>query len=179
MKLLLATMILTASFLTQAQERSSELLSLYNPAHVEIGINGWDPVSFFREGINAEIGPQEGLAEITTTYQGITYNFSSEENRTVFLANPDRYEMTYGGWCAWAMVSNGRAPIDVRYYSFDDEDEKNRIHFFVGPTARDSFNGIRRGRVLPDALERRMNNEDSADGHWFNATEELPRGKNR
>lgn len=41
------------------------------------------------------------------SYQGVIYKFSSNENKDAFLKNPSRYEPQYGGWCAYAMGSEG------------------------------------------------------------------------
>ena len=35
------------------------------------------------------------------------YYFSSEKNKAEFSQNPSKYKPQYGGWCAYAMGSNG------------------------------------------------------------------------
>ncbi len=67
----------------------------------KIAIQGYDPVSYFKGK------PLKGKKEITTTYEGILYNFSSVANREVFLKKPTSYEPQFGGWCAYAMGSSG------------------------------------------------------------------------
>ena len=37
----------------------------------------------------------------------MTYNFSSQANKDLFLKNPASYEPQYGGWCAYAMGYSG------------------------------------------------------------------------
>jgi hypothetical protein len=41
------------------------------------------------------------------THDGITYHFSTAQNKETFKANPARYEPQYGGWCAYAMGATG------------------------------------------------------------------------
>ena len=40
-------------------------------------------------------------------YAGVTYNFSSAENKEAFKKSPAAYEPQYGGWCAYAMGNDG------------------------------------------------------------------------
>jgi YHS domain-containing protein len=49
----------------------------------------------------------KGSKEFAVYHQGVTYYFSSAENKALFKANPAKYEPEYGGWCAYAMGKNG------------------------------------------------------------------------
>ena len=66
-----------------------------------VAINGYDPVAYFREG-----APVEGLPEFTARWKRVTWQFSSAENRDLFMASPEDYAPQYGGYCAYA-VSRG------------------------------------------------------------------------
>lgn len=74
-----------------------------SPIYAEggIAIDGTDPVSYFKQG-----KPVAGSANITHTWQGATWLFSSEENRKAFAANLQAYAPQYGGYCSYA-VSEG------------------------------------------------------------------------
>src|SRR5690348_15528780 len=63
-----------------------------------IAIQGYDPVAYFQE--NKAV---KGKSEISVSYLGITYYFSSPENKNAFVKDPTAYEPQYGGWCAYAM----------------------------------------------------------------------------
>jgi peroxiredoxin/YHS domain-containing protein len=78
-----------------------------------LGIQGYDPVAYFPEGGSA---PAKGNASISTTYQGVTYNFASTAHRDAFLANPARYEPAHGGWCSWAMREGDKVDVDPKTY---------------------------------------------------------------
>lgn len=67
-----------------------------------LAIDGYDPVAYFIKS-----KALEGKKEFALTYLGITYYFSSSENRELFKRNPGKYEPQYGGWCAFAMGDSG------------------------------------------------------------------------
>ena len=68
-----------------------------------IAIQGYDPVAYFKEGKAIK-----GRKDIGTVfYEGITYRFSSGENKEAFKKSPASYEPQYGGWCAYAMGNDG------------------------------------------------------------------------
>src|SRR5205809_4723212 len=78
-------------------------------------IDGYDPVAFFTDN-----KPVKGDAKFQFNYQDATYYFSSQEHLDLFKANPEKYKVQFGGWCAYA-VSLGRvAPIDVNTFSIVD-----------------------------------------------------------
>jgi len=78
----------------------------------EVGIEGYDPVAYFKLGKAVK-----GNKDITTYYQGVTYRFSSTESREEFKKNPSAYEPQYGGWCAYAMGAKGeKVSIDPKTF---------------------------------------------------------------
>jgi YHS domain-containing protein len=66
-----------------------------------LAIEGYDPVAYFTGKA------VEGRKELSTSDGGVTYYFSSAQNRDLFRANPEKYKPQYGGWCAYAMGANG------------------------------------------------------------------------
>lgn len=66
-----------------------------------IAIDGTDPVAYFTQS-----KPVKGSPEITHSYMGATWHFSSMANRDTFAGAPARYAPQYGGYCAYA-VSEG------------------------------------------------------------------------
>jgi YHS domain-containing protein len=91
--ILLLILVVTTSFSQNTRKRISEF-NLEN----KVAIQGYDPVAYF-----AQKKALKGKATLTTTYDGIVYNFSSQANKDTFLKNPTNYEPQYGGWCAFAM----------------------------------------------------------------------------
>jgi YHS domain-containing protein len=72
-----------------------------------LAIKGYDPVSYFTTG-----KPTPGLAQFSTTHNGVIYRFSSAENRDRFIATPEKFVPQYGGYCAYAISLNKIADID-------------------------------------------------------------------
>ena len=67
-----------------------------------IAMQGYDPVGYFDQ--NKAI---VGKATHAVVHDGITYYFSSPQNKAAFLIQPQKYEPQYGGWCAYAMGATG------------------------------------------------------------------------
>lgn len=140
---------LAFSVSSQAQELPEDLTREYvvsksNPQHTRLGLEGFDPVSFFNEA------PEQGSSSISVNFGGVTYHFANEENKETFLVSPEKFEPTYGGWCAWAMGQGGRIGIDLRFFTFefDENGEKSRIHFFAAQRAMANFANRRKTRNM-------------------------------
>ena len=82
-------------------QNDSKRISHYNLEN-KIAIQGYDPVAYFTNGKAVK-----GKKEISASYQGVIYKFSSNQNKEAFLKKPSEYEPQYGGWCAYAMGSSG------------------------------------------------------------------------
>lgn len=72
-----------------------------------VAIHGYDPVAYF-----AQAKAIKGKKDIAISHQGITYYFATTEDKETFRKNPSAYEPQYGGWCAYAMGSDG-SKVDV------------------------------------------------------------------
>jgi YHS domain-containing protein len=84
----------------------------------KVAIQGYDPVAYFTQKKAVK-----GKAAIAATYEGVTYNFSSQANKEVFAKNPSGYEPQYGGWCAFAMGDYGEK-VEVNPETFKVLDGK-------------------------------------------------------
>lgn len=111
--LLLLILISGSSF----AQNDAKRISQYNLEN-KVGIQGYDPVGYFNQGKAVK-----GKKEISVSYQGVTYNFSSAENKNTFLKNPSKYEPQYGGWCAYAMGSAGEK-VEINPETFKIVDGK-------------------------------------------------------
>jgi YHS domain-containing protein len=67
-----------------------------------VAIEGYDPVAYFIEGKAVK-----GIKSISTSVSGVTYYFSKEEYKKMFLKEPSKYAPQYGGWCAFAIGAKG------------------------------------------------------------------------
>src|SRR5918911_1209157 len=103
-------MLLFASSASHAQKYEGKYFNNLNNDGVII--DGYDPVAFFTNN-----KPVKGSAQFQYKYEDAIYYFASQEHLDLFKANPEKYKVQFGGWCAYA-VSLGRvAPIDVNTFS--------------------------------------------------------------
>jgi YHS domain-containing protein len=102
MKIILsiAILLLLAGQLVHSQTHAGK--KNFNLTEAGVAIQGYDPVSYFVS--NRSI---EGRKELSLSYDGVVYYFSSPTNRDTFKANPAKYTPEYGGWCAFAMGDSG------------------------------------------------------------------------
>ena len=81
-----------------------------------IAINGYDPVSYFKQGKAIK-----GRMEFSIYAEGVTYYLSSAENKEEFKKNFSKYEPQYGGWCAYAMGHDGtKVEVDPETFKIID-----------------------------------------------------------
>ncbi len=109
---ILASIISVASFGQDATQLRKSKFNLDDG----IAISGYDPVAYFKQGKAAR-----GKKEFAVFTQGVTYYFSSIENKEEFKKNHSAYEPQYGGWCAYAMGKDGsKVEIDPQTFKIID-----------------------------------------------------------
>jgi len=108
----LISFLLIFFFLDTASAQNAQRVKNFNIDKTTLAIEGYDPVAYFisMKGI-------EGKKDISLIREGITYYFSTIQNRELFKANPTKYEPQFGGWCAYAMGENGdKVSIDPQTF---------------------------------------------------------------
>lgn len=108
MKNLLVSVVLTVLATTVFAQ--SEIFSESSEA-----IHGYDPVAYFKEG-----KPVMGKKEIAFAWKGATWLFSSEQNRTDFKTNPDKFAPQFGGYCAYGVADGHKAPTSPDAWTIVD-----------------------------------------------------------
>jgi YHS domain-containing protein len=78
-------------------------------------INGYDPVAYFVSG-----KPIKGSKEFLVDYMGAPWYFSSKPNADAFKANPAKYAPQYGGYCAYGLTGNHKAPTEPDAWTIID-----------------------------------------------------------
>lgn len=110
---MLAIMLVASAANSQSND---ERIKLYNVAKTGLAIAGYDPVAYFTEAKAVK-----GNRNLAVLFEGLTYYFSSTENKEAFKKNPARYEPQYGGWCAYAMGSSGeKVEVDPETFKIKD-----------------------------------------------------------
>ena len=84
--------------------------------HNGVAVQGYDIVAYFTES-----KPVKGSSDITAAHDGVTYFFSTEEHKALFLENPETYLPAYGGYCAYAVAKGSTAPIQPRQWVVYEE----------------------------------------------------------
>lgn len=78
---------------------------------------GYDVVAYFS---NQAL---KGEKANTTTYGGVKYKFATQENLKTFIASPEKYAPQYGGFCAYAVATDGTR-VSIHPESFQIKDGK-------------------------------------------------------
>jgi YHS domain-containing protein len=81
--------------------------TLVNVDRSGVGIRGYDPVAYFREG-----KAEKGLSKYSSSADGVTYLFASTEDKAEFDANPLKYVPQFGGYCAYGVSRGSLVEID-------------------------------------------------------------------
>ncbi|MCI4661369.1 MAG: YHS domain-containing protein [Neomegalonema sp.] len=91
--------------------------ALAGPQYVDqsgFAASGHDVVAYYslEQSPVGEAQPKAvpGSTEYTAEYNGATWAFSSEANRALFLANPEKYAPQYDGHCAYGVAQGGKVP---------------------------------------------------------------------
>lgn len=101
-----------------------------NQTTTGLGIRGYDPVAYFTVG-----APTKGDFSITSTHDGTTYRFSSEENRKMFEADPAKYLPQYGGFCAFGLANGVKVDGDPELWTVAD----GRLFLNLAPPVQERF----------------------------------------
>ena len=80
---------------------------IFTPLFSDQAIRGYDTVAYFTE--NKAV---KGIKEHVYEYKGVKWLVASAENKELFIANPEKYEPQYGGYCAYAVSKGGTASVE-------------------------------------------------------------------
>ena len=81
----------------------------------DVAIKGYDTVAYFKAG-----KALKGNESFTFPWHGMTWHFSTKENRDLFAAGPEKYAPQYDGYCAWAMTESRIAITDPEVWKIVD-----------------------------------------------------------
>jgi hypothetical protein len=96
-----------------APEASSHNINTWKDG---LAIDGYDAVSYFL-GKKAEKGKKAFMVKVGL----VEYLFVSQAHADLFKADPSAYKPQYGGWCAYAMGTNGnKVVVDPQTFKVTD-----------------------------------------------------------
>ena len=135
-------------------------LNKYEIGRSRLAIEGYDPVAYFKEGGGK---PTKGKKDFEYTHRGVIYRFASAEHLKLFKENPDTYEPTHGGWCAYAMAKGDYTEPNPKRFLI----QEGRLMLFYDGLFGDTYKmWLDEG---PEELEKK------ADEFWQKETGEKPR----
>src|SRR5690349_11382089 len=102
-------LIMAISFLSLVSQLFAQK-ALLNLDDKGVIIDGYDPIAYFNDQ-----KPVKGTDQITSAYNGSIYYFSSIENKRLFDSAPDKYEVQFGGFCAYAVSQGHVSPINPNF----------------------------------------------------------------
>jgi YHS domain-containing protein len=83
--------------------------------HSEVGAGGYDVVAYHTQG-----KAMRGTGFHAADYEGVTYLFTSKENRSHFLKDPDKYVPQFGGYCAFGAAMGKKLYADPTVWKLVD-----------------------------------------------------------
>jgi YHS domain-containing protein len=81
----------------------------------EGAIHGYDPVSYF------EGSPAKGSENYSFQWNDATWYFASDENRSKFKSDPEKYAPQFGGYCAFGMANGYKAATEPDAWTIVDD----------------------------------------------------------
>jgi YHS domain-containing protein len=148
MKTAILVILSFVSFCLHAQQDNATRKRNHNLEN-EIALRHFDPVSYFQNK------PMKGTDKIRFDFKGVTYYFSSEENRETFKKSPEKFEPMYGGWCAYTLATKGeRVRIDPTAYKIID----GKLYLFY------NFSGENRMKKWTDSKDQKALKLNAAKG---------------
>jgi len=121
-------------------------MAVGQPPADALAIKGYDTVAYFTAG-----KALKGSESFTFPWHGMTWHFSTKENRDLFAAGPEKYAPQYDGYCAWAMTEARKAVTDPEVWKIVD----NKLYLNCSATAFEKWS-----RDIPGNIKK-------ADANWL------------
>lgn len=128
---LLTTAFLASSLLAQTK-------TLLNVEKNGLALQGYDPVAYFSSN-----KPLKGKPEFKSSYRGGTYYFASEENKSRFEKEPEKFQPAFGGFCAYGVSHKKLVQIDPEAFQIVD----GRLLLQYSKAIRNDFNKDTQGNL--------------------------------
>ena len=113
-----------------------------NDGNDRVMMKGTDVVTYFTQ--NKDV---QGNPSIKSTFENVTFYFSSAENKALFDKEPMKYQPQYGGYCANGIVYGIPWGGDADSWRMID----GKLYIFGGQGSRDAFLlDVPKNRALAD-----------------------------
>ncbi|MFN8306801.1 MAG: YHS domain-containing (seleno)protein [Ferruginibacter sp.] len=101
-------------------------------------IRGYDPVAYFKEA-----KPVRGNENLGYQWNEATWLFSSKANLDSFKLNPQKYAPQFGGYCAYGVSENHKAPTDPEAWTIVND----KLYLNYNPKVQTYWNKDRDKRI--------------------------------
>ncbi len=118
MKPIISALLLILPLLSAETVIASADLAPHDSKHCSpdgIAVGGYDVVAYHT--VNKAV---VGSSDWSTNHNGLTHQFSSEEHRQLFLAEPEKYLPKFSGWCATALAKNKLTCPDYENFKIEN-----------------------------------------------------------
>lgn len=119
-----------------------------------VGLRGYDPISYFVAGT-----PQMGTKQFSAAHKGVTYHFTSEDNRKKFAVMPDAFAPQFGGFCQTGVALLKKLDGDPTVWRVAD----GKLFVYVNEGAKAKF------------LENIPAHTVAADSNWPRIMDKAPK----
>jgi len=133
---LIALLILMAIIFTYAKMEHISPVSfgihkpINQPLFSNSANNGYDVVAYFTENKSVM-----GDRSFSYEWKDAEWAFSSEDNKNLFIDNPEKYSPQFGGYCAYAVSKGFTADCDGSTFLVEDD----KLYLFHEPDVKKEF----------------------------------------
>lgn len=103
------------------------------------GVQGYDLVSYHTEGKAVK-----GDGTNVVVVDGVTYLFTSEENKDAFEKEPEKYLPAYGGYCAYGVAVGKKFVGDPEVWEIVDD----RLYLNLNPDIQQKWKEDTPGHIV-------------------------------
>ena len=77
-----------------------------------VAVHGYDVVAYFTKG-----KPVKGDSKFSFNWNNVAWYFADQQDADLFKADPAKYAPQYGGYCAYGVSENHKAPTKPEAWS--------------------------------------------------------------
>ncbi len=77
-----------------------------------LAVSGFDTVAYHTQNL-----PVPGTGAFRVSWKGAEWRFATQQNRDLFVQNPERYAPQFGGYCAFAVAFGSTTSADPRVFA--------------------------------------------------------------
>lgn len=131
--LLALSLLLLIGLFTYLKSVSPVSWRIWGPTYYgkqSLALEGYDVVAYQKNAAE-----QVGDPRVSYSWGGTEWRFASEENKALFVADPERYSPQYGGYCAFAVDKGFTAGTSPKAWHVHE----GKLYLFADEKVRDGW----------------------------------------